>query len=44
MMSFFPDVCNARSGLILCLILSQGVVFRITECDPKTPFVKKLKF
>ena len=43
-MSFFPDVCNARSGLTLCLILSQDVVFRIMECDPKTPFVKKLKF
>jgi len=26
-MSFFPDVCNARSGLILCLILSQMLSF-----------------
>jgi len=43
-MSFFPDVCNAQSGLILCLILLQDVVFRTTEFDLKTPFVKKLKF
>ena len=44
MMSFFPDVCNPLSGLRLCLILSQGVVFRITEGDPKTPFVKNWSF
>ena len=29
---FLAGVCNAGHGL-LCLILLQDVVFRITECD-----------